>query len=418
MEAAGHPGRQRAGAPASTLSYDSAARAVANSRADYLFFLARPGANASMAQAMDDTGYKLKFHEYLTAYGSNFIELAGERRRGRHQLDPRRCPTRTAVQRRSSTPSSSGWSGRRRASPPTRFAADAWAASKAFFDAARSPARARSPREALVAQLRSTDRSTPAGSSARSSWAEAQQRLLRRDDGRRRQVEAAHAGPRVPLLTGRLPADTGSARPLAAPRRVARRLRAHRGAARHRHRGAAAAAVTALLGPNGAGKTTALGVMSGLLTPDRRLPPRGGPPPQPRRRRRARPHRHLPHPRGPLGVPEPERGRQPHRRRVVRAADRPRSSRWPSRCSPACRSGATSWPARFPAARSRCSPWPAASAPTRRCSSSTSCRWAWRRWSSASSTTRSPRSRRAGVSVLVVEQFATDRPALRRRTST
>ena len=35
-----------------------------------------PG-SASMAQSMEDTGYQLAFEEYITGYGSNFVELAG-----------------------------------------------------------------------------------------------------------------------------------------------------------------------------------------------------------------------------------------------------------------------------------------------------------------------------------------------------
>lgn len=68
--------------PLSTLSYDSTARAVANSGAHYLLFFHADSASASMAQSMDDTGYELKFEEYIIAYGSNFIELAGSAAEG------------------------------------------------------------------------------------------------------------------------------------------------------------------------------------------------------------------------------------------------------------------------------------------------------------------------------------------------
>ena len=63
--------------PLTTLSYDSTARAVANSGADYLVFVHASAPSAAMAKAMADTGHELKFSEYLIAYGSNFIELAG-----------------------------------------------------------------------------------------------------------------------------------------------------------------------------------------------------------------------------------------------------------------------------------------------------------------------------------------------------
>ena len=61
---------------------------MANSKADYLFYPAAGNLNATMARAMYDTGYKLKYLEYITAYGSDFIEVAGAGRRGRGQLDP------------------------------------------------------------------------------------------------------------------------------------------------------------------------------------------------------------------------------------------------------------------------------------------------------------------------------------------
>lgn len=63
--------------PLTTLSYDSTARSVANSGADYLVFVHASAPSAAMAKAMADTGHKLKFGEYLIAYGSNFAELAG-----------------------------------------------------------------------------------------------------------------------------------------------------------------------------------------------------------------------------------------------------------------------------------------------------------------------------------------------------
>jgi ABC-type branched-subunit amino acid transport system substrate-binding protein len=63
--------------PLSTLSYDSAARAVANSGAQYMLFLHADGPSASMAQALAGIDNDLLFQEYIIAYGSNFPELAG-----------------------------------------------------------------------------------------------------------------------------------------------------------------------------------------------------------------------------------------------------------------------------------------------------------------------------------------------------
>jgi ABC-type branched-subunit amino acid transport system substrate-binding protein len=68
--------------PLSTLSFDAAARAVANSGADYMLFLSDASYSASMARSMKDTGYKLKYADYIAAYGSNFIGLAGDAAEG------------------------------------------------------------------------------------------------------------------------------------------------------------------------------------------------------------------------------------------------------------------------------------------------------------------------------------------------
>lgn len=77
MEAAGITIATTQEVPLSTLSFDSTARAVANSGADYMLFLSDASYSASMARSMEDTGYELKYEEYLTGYGSNYIELAG-----------------------------------------------------------------------------------------------------------------------------------------------------------------------------------------------------------------------------------------------------------------------------------------------------------------------------------------------------
>lgn len=77
MRAAGIEVVLEQGLPLSTLSYDSTARAVANSGAQYLLFFHADSPSASMAQSMEDTGHVLQFEEYITGYGSNFVELAG-----------------------------------------------------------------------------------------------------------------------------------------------------------------------------------------------------------------------------------------------------------------------------------------------------------------------------------------------------
>ena len=82
MEAAGIKVVLQQELPIQTLSYDSTARKVANSGANYLFFIGDTNSNASMARAMYDTGHKLKFSEMFTlVYGTSFIQRGGQRRR-------------------------------------------------------------------------------------------------------------------------------------------------------------------------------------------------------------------------------------------------------------------------------------------------------------------------------------------------
>lgn len=140
--------------PLSTLSYDSAARRVANSKADYMFMVADASLGANMAQSLHDTGYELKFEEYLIAYASNFIELAGPAAEGASTWI-RSLPNEEA----GSSPEQSAfleWMDR--TAPGVvidTFAADSWAAVKAFVDAmAALPGPI--TREAIVAQLQAT----------------------------------------------------------------------------------------------------------------------------------------------------------------------------------------------------------------------------------------------------------------------
>jgi hypothetical protein len=107
-----------------------------------------------MAQAMDGTGYELQFEEYLTSYGSNFVELAGSAAEG------------TTSWIRSLPDEEAGSNGELDAFlqwmdqtspgvPADTFAADAWASGKAFLDAlAALPGPI--ARDALLAQLRAT----------------------------------------------------------------------------------------------------------------------------------------------------------------------------------------------------------------------------------------------------------------------
>lgn len=147
--------------PLSTLSYDTHARAVANSKADYLFYPAAGNLNAAMARSMEGTGYKLKFGEYLTAYGSNFIELSGSAAEGAVSFT-RALPTEEAASNAEAT-AFVEWMGRIAPGVPAdTFAADAWASAKAFIDnldALPGPI----SRDALIAQLRSVGTYDAAG---------------------------------------------------------------------------------------------------------------------------------------------------------------------------------------------------------------------------------------------------------------
>jgi ABC-type branched-subunit amino acid transport system substrate-binding protein len=141
--------------PLSTLSYDAAARGVANSKADYLFYPAAGNLNASMARSMKDSGYQPKFAEYLTADGSNFIELAGDAAEGAVSWT-RALPVEEAGSN-AELDTFLEWMGRAAPGVPAdAFAADAWAGSKAFFDAIEALPGPIS-RDALLAQLRSVE---------------------------------------------------------------------------------------------------------------------------------------------------------------------------------------------------------------------------------------------------------------------
>lgn len=138
--------------PLSTLSFDAPARGVANSGADYLLFIYDPGNSAAMAKSLQGTGYKgLKFAEYVTAYGSKFIEVGGpatEKAVGFVRTAPNEDPNPTPNQALFLK-----WMSQiePRYSRDT-FAADSWAAATAFFDGLEALPGPIS-REALLAHL-------------------------------------------------------------------------------------------------------------------------------------------------------------------------------------------------------------------------------------------------------------------------
>jgi ABC-type branched-subunit amino acid transport system substrate-binding protein len=155
MEAAGMEVVLQQELPLSTLSYDSVARAVANSGADYLWFIADVNGEAAMAHAIADTGYELRFAEYFNfAYGSDFTDLAGDAAEGAVAFI-RSLPNEEAGTN-AELASFTEWMGQIAPGDDLDgFAVDSWVAAKAFFDALEAlPGPI--TREALVSQLAST----------------------------------------------------------------------------------------------------------------------------------------------------------------------------------------------------------------------------------------------------------------------
>ena len=142
MKAAGIQVVQIQELPLSTLSYDSAARSVANSGADYLLFIADGHGNQAMARSMANTGYKLKFAEYFVfSYGTDFIQATGSASEGAITW-LRTLPTEEA----GSNPETKAYVEWMNRTAPNAakdaFAADGWTATKAFLDSVQAlPAR-------------------------------------------------------------------------------------------------------------------------------------------------------------------------------------------------------------------------------------------------------------------------------------
>jgi ABC-type branched-subunit amino acid transport system substrate-binding protein len=120
--------------PVSTLSYDSAARNVANSGADYMLFVGTVDANISMSQSLTDTGYKLKWPEYfIFSYETTF--LAGAKANAEGAVTFIRYLPNEEGAKNAESARFVEWMGRiAPGEAPDSFAADSWAASKAFYD--------------------------------------------------------------------------------------------------------------------------------------------------------------------------------------------------------------------------------------------------------------------------------------------
>jgi ABC-type branched-subunit amino acid transport system substrate-binding protein len=156
MKAAGIEVVQVQELPINTLSYDSAARGVANSGADYLFFIADAHGNGAMAQSLADTGYQLKYAEYFAfAYGTAFIDQAGSAAEGAVAW-LRTLPNEEAS---SNEEMSRFLEWMDRTAPndvADGFAADSWSGAKAFVDALEAlPGPI--TRDALVTQVHGVD---------------------------------------------------------------------------------------------------------------------------------------------------------------------------------------------------------------------------------------------------------------------
>ena len=154
MEASGLQIVSQQELPLSTLSFDPAARAVANSGADYVYFLAAGNLNSSFARSMANTGYKLKFEEFVSAYDSDFVSEVGPAADEEPVVNWIRF---VPDEERASNPMADQylrWMAQTApGTPHDIFAADSWASGVAFFDALQQlPGPI--TRDALIAQLK------------------------------------------------------------------------------------------------------------------------------------------------------------------------------------------------------------------------------------------------------------------------
>jgi len=154
MQAAGIQVVSEQELPLSTLSFDPAARAVANSGADYAYFLAAGNLNSSFARSMANTGYKLKFEEFVSAYDSDFVSEVGPAADEEPVVNWIRF---LPDEERGSNPEQEQylrWFAQTApGTPHDIFASDSWVSGVAFFDALQAlPGPI--TRDALIAQLK------------------------------------------------------------------------------------------------------------------------------------------------------------------------------------------------------------------------------------------------------------------------
>lgn len=141
--------------PLATLSYDAVARSVANAKPDYVLLVADQTIGASFARSLHDTGYKAKYVDYLIAYASDFVQLAGADAAEGATTWIRGLPN----EERGNREQAAFLEWMERVAPGVdadTFALDSWVAAKAFVDALEALPGPIS-REALLAQLRSVE---------------------------------------------------------------------------------------------------------------------------------------------------------------------------------------------------------------------------------------------------------------------
>jgi ABC-type branched-subunit amino acid transport system substrate-binding protein len=122
--------------PLSTLSYDSAARAAANSGANYLWFIADTNGAANMAKSVHDTGHKWLFKEFsYTTYGTRFIDIAGAEAAEGATSWLRSLPTEEASSNKAMGAYVEWMNRAAPGLPQDLFSIDSYVSAKVFFEA-------------------------------------------------------------------------------------------------------------------------------------------------------------------------------------------------------------------------------------------------------------------------------------------
>lgn len=122
--------------PLSTLSYDSAARAAANSGADYLWFIADTNGAANMARSVQGTGHKWPTKEFsYTTYGTKFIDIAGAEAAEGASSWLRSLPTEEASTNKAMADYVEWMNRVAPGMPQELFSIDSWVSAKVFFEA-------------------------------------------------------------------------------------------------------------------------------------------------------------------------------------------------------------------------------------------------------------------------------------------